>query len=417
LQKILSPEKKYKILMIAPTMFFADYGGHIRILEEAKILKSLGHKVTILTYPNGRDIADLDIQRCLGVPFNYRVEVGASRHKFYLDVMLGLKSLVYILKNKPDIIHGHIHEGALIGWILSKITGAPLIFDFQGSMTGEMVDHNFLKKSSLSFRLFRLIEEKISHMAKVILTSSLHSARLLKEDFGVSVGRIYPTPDCVDTDTFHPAVLMKEEKSALKQALHIPLDKQLIVYAGILTQYQGIDYLLQALKILKGWRDDFHLLLMGFPYVTHYQAMAQDLGVADLITFTGKIPYEELPSYLAIGDIATAPKLSATEGCGKILNYMSMALPTVAFDTPVSREFLGQQGIYAKERSVEALATALNQALDIPSLEKGRLGRLLRWWAITNYSWGKMGRQIELVYTAVLAGHPQPAIAVKQALI
>ena len=57
------------------------------------------------------------------------------------------------------------------------------------------------------------------------------------------------------------------------------------------------------------------------------------------MTFTGKILYEDAPRYLALGDIATAPKISATEGSGKILNYMALGLPTVAFTMPVSQEF------------------------------------------------------------------------------
>lgn len=409
--------KKYRILMIAPTMFFADYGGHIRILEEAKILRELGHQVTILTYPNGQDIARLDIRRCLGVPFNYRVEVGASRHKFYLDFMLILRALAHIIRQKPDIVHGHIHEGALIGWIVSKVTGAPLVFDFQGSMTSEMIENNFLGSGSYLIKLFKWLERRINHMAKAILTSSKHSAHLLKTDFQVAEGRIHPTPDCVDTKTFSPNILTEQEKISLKQSLNIPLKKQLIVYSGILTTHQGTDHLLKALAYLKNVRADFHLLLMGFPYVIHYQQMAEALGISDIITFTGKMPYQQLPRYLSLGDIATAPKLSATEGCGKILNYMSMALPTVVFDTAVSREFLGQYGIYANDYTVEALAKALSHGLDMAKEDKMRVGSWLRQWAIDNYSWLRTGKQIELVYSAVLAGDPQPAVAAKRATI
>ena len=54
----------------------------------------------------------------------------------------------------------------------------------------------------------------------------------------------------------------------------------------------------------------------------------------------GVVPREQNASRLALGDIAAGPKLSATEGAGKLLNYMSIGLPTVAFDTPVSREYL-----------------------------------------------------------------------------
>ena len=55
--------------MIAPTSFFADYGGHIRILEEARALQKLGHRLTITTYHNGDDLPGLDIYRSLLVLF------------------------------------------------------------------------------------------------------------------------------------------------------------------------------------------------------------------------------------------------------------------------------------------------------------------------------------------------------------
>ena len=413
----ISVNRSLKILMLAPTMFFADYGGHIRILEEAKELRRMGHRVTILTYPNGRDIAGLDVRRCLGVPFNYRVEVGSSRHKYYLDFMLMLRALLYIVKNKPDVIHAHMHEGTLIGWFLRKLTGAPLVFDFQGSLTGEMVDHNFLAQDSKRYRFFRWLESRIDKMPQVILTSSHQAAKHLKHEFHVPEGRIHPTPDCVDAHTFDPAAFSGAAKMKLKQALDIPTHKKLIVYAGILTKYQGIDHLLTALNQLSQQREDFHLLLMGFPSVAEYKEMAHNLGLTSMVTFTGRLPYDQLPQHLAIGDLAVAPKLSATEGCGKILNYMSMALPTITFRTPVSCDYLGHYGLYAEATTAAALAAAINRGLNLSQAERQQNGHVLRQIAIARYSWQKTGRQLETVYGAILAGHPQPARAVKQASI
>ena len=57
-----------RVLMIAPTSFFSDYGCHVRIYEEAKILQKLGHRVTIVTYYNGKDVPGLDIRRTLPIP-------------------------------------------------------------------------------------------------------------------------------------------------------------------------------------------------------------------------------------------------------------------------------------------------------------------------------------------------------------
>jgi len=56
LNKQNSSKKSLHILKVSPTMFFADYGAHVRILEETRILQKQGHRVTILAYPNGRDI-------------------------------------------------------------------------------------------------------------------------------------------------------------------------------------------------------------------------------------------------------------------------------------------------------------------------------------------------------------------------
>ena len=42
--KAVVAERPLRILMIAPTSFFSDYGGHIRILEETYTLQDMGHK-------------------------------------------------------------------------------------------------------------------------------------------------------------------------------------------------------------------------------------------------------------------------------------------------------------------------------------------------------------------------------------
>lgn len=411
-----SPAKKYNILMLAPTMFFADYGCHVRILEEALILRKLGHTVTILTYPNGRNIWDIPIERSWGLPRNYRIEVGSSRHKIYLDALLFIKTLFYSLKHKPDIIHGHLHEGGLMGWVLGKILRVPLVFDFQGSLTGEMLDHNFIENKSRWLTFMRWLETKIDHMANAVLTSSKHSARLLHNNFGVPKGRIHPTPDCVNAEAFNPALFDDASKASLKTQLGIPADKKLLVYAGLLTEYQGVGLMLHALAELSKTRNDFHLLLMGFPSISYYRNLTRELGISELVTFTGKMPYENLAAHLALGDAAIAPKLSATEGNGKILNYISMALPTVAFKTPVSKEYLGSYGIYAEEKTAPALANAIDAVLALSDDKRAKLGALLRRHAGTHFSWEDVGHQIEDVYEAVLDGHPAPATMARKKL-
>jgi glycosyltransferase involved in cell wall biosynthesis len=279
-----------------------------------------------------------------------------------------------------------------------------------------MLDHNFLKFHSPFHKFLSWLERRIDSAADVILTSSAHAANLLATEFGIPATKINPTPDCVNADTFCSDRFSAAEKAQLKEQLGLPPGKKLIVYLGVLAPYQGTDKLLEALAQLRETRDDFHLLLMGYPGVERYRAKAQSLGLAEYVTFTNKVLYDEAPRYMALGDIATAPKVSATEGSGKILNYMALALPTVTFNLPVSREFLGDGGIYAADTSSEALAAALNRALDLSPAERSRLGQYLRQRVIRSFSWQRAGEQIESVYRALLAGEPLPLSNLKPAI-
>jgi glycosyltransferase involved in cell wall biosynthesis len=388
--------------MIAPTSFFSDYGGHIRILEEARVLQKLGHRVTVLTYYLGRDLPDLEIIRTRPMPWRADYEVGSSLHKLAFDLFLGARGLRTILRRRFDIVHGHMHEGAFVGYFLSRLMRVPLLFDFQGSMTGEMVDHHFLNPDGPWYRWVRLLELRIAQMPDVTITSSQHGAVLLEHEFSCDDNCVHPLPDCVNLDFFHLDVLTPDEIVERKSALGIPLDRPVVVYLGLLADYQGTPLLMQAAQALKQQNTDAHFLVMGFPGVAAYREMAADLGISERVTFTGKVDYEEAPSHLALGDVAVAPKLSATEGCGKILNYMAMGLPTVTFDTPVSHEYLGPLGTYVRRGGgADDLADAIGGLLTDPR-QRDELGPKLRERVARHFSWERAGRQLTNIYRGVL---------------
>jgi len=389
--------------MVAPTSFFLDYGCHVRILEETRALQRLGHQVTIVTYFLGRDLPDLDIVRTRPTPWRSDYEVGSSLHKIAFDAFLTWTGVKTVLGRDFDLIHGHLHEGALIGYLLSRLKGVPLVADFQGSMTSEMVDHHFLNPDGPWYRWAQLLEWRIAHLPDAIVTSTQMTAILLEQDFACNDGCVYPLPDCVSLDFFRPDVLDEEAVAERRAALGIPDDRPVVAYLGLLADYQGTPHLLQAASCLKKRGIPCHFLIMGFPGVERYRRMAVELSIADRVTFTGKVPYEDAPSHLAMGDVAVAPKLSTTEGAGKILNYMAMALPTVAFDTPISREYLGTLGAYAAPvGDAGALAGAIESLLQVPESWHD-LGRRLRLRAGRHFSWDRSGRHLLKIYRSVLS--------------
>src|ERR1700756_657924 len=129
-------------------------------------------------------------------------------------------------------------------------------------------------------------------------------------------------------------------------------NKKIVVYLGLLTEYQGVDLLLKVIKSIVEKRDDVHFLIMGYPNVEKYKKISEDLNISQYITFTGRVSYWEIYNYLALGTIAVSPKFleSGGEGNIKVYNYIAAGLPSVVFDYMVNREILGDLGIYARPK-------------------------------------------------------------------
>jgi glycosyltransferase involved in cell wall biosynthesis len=388
-------DTRLKILMLAPTPYFADRGCHVRIFEEARSLRSLGHDVCIVTYHLGRDMPDIPTVRIPRIPWYSRLEAGPSLHKLYLDVLLFIKAAMLIPDFKPDLIHAHLHEGAFIGYFLKKLSTVPLLLDYQGSLTGECIDHGFFRASSLTARLFECVERLINNLADTIITSSSAGRNELITTWKVPAQRVTALIDGVDTDIFHPRPQYEGRKN-----LGIPSDRTVVAYLGILSKYQGTDLLLDCIEILQEKGIKVFFLIMGFPD-KHYREIAQARGLSGMLQFTGKIDYREAPLMLSAADIAVTPKLSPTEANGKIYNYMACGLPVVAFETQVNREALGETGTYASYGDARDLADKI-AGLVADSESRKHYSEQVRDKAVHEHSWHSRGKLLTEVYQSML---------------
>jgi glycosyltransferase involved in cell wall biosynthesis len=179
-----------------------------------------------------------------------------------------------------------------------------------------------------------------------------------------------------------------------------------VIYLGLLAEYQGTYHIIHAARQVVAAQPNVHFLVMGYPNHDRFRAEAVQYGPIDHMTFTGRVPYDQAARYLRVGDIALAPKLSLTEGAGKILNYMACALPTVAFDTPQAREFMAHFGLYAERGSAESLADRISELVQNPDQARD-LGRSLRAQAINRFSWDDAARRLLGVYEAIRAPRPE----------
>ncbi len=395
----VTPPKTYRVLAIAPTPFFVDRGGHVQIYEQARALQTLGNTLELCTYHIGRDMPGLTTHRIRKIGWYTKTDAGPAWGKLYLMILLFFLSWREVRRFKPDILHGHGWDGCWIAYGLHLLTGVPFVFDMQGSFTGEIVAHGYAKTQSLFFRLLKWIERRTLHLGSVVTQSEQMVADAIR-DFGVKPDRIYHTYDGVDTADLAPGI----DPGDLRRELGIPADRKIVVFLGLLKAYQGVDVLLEAIRVLVCERKytDAHFLIMGFPDEDKYAAKARELGIGEYTTFPGKIDYKRRKYYYALGSVAVAPKLSPTEGDGKIYDYLAMGLPIVAFNRPASKEILGDLAFFAPLGDVNALAEALYLALtdEARAADLGRRGRAM---AVEKYSWLAVGRRLVAAYSDVIA--------------
>ena len=389
------------IVKIAPTGFFADYGCHVRILEETRMLQNRGYDVTILTYPGGEDPPDTRIIRAPSCLYRSRTRVGSHWNKLFLDPALMLTAIARTAISSIDIVHAHLHEGVLIGWPIARLHRAGLVFDYQGSLAREMLDHQFVNEKSPALIAFRRLEQLANHLADRVLTSSENARASLISDYGVKPERVVAVTDGVNLQQFRPRHPNDEKRlNELRRQFQIPSGRLIVGYLGLLAEYQGTGDLIRAARSVVNKLPDTHFLIMGFPNVDAYRSAAEAAGLSSHMTFTGRIRYADAPETLRLVDLAVAPKRSETEGNGKVLNYMATGLPIIAYDGSVARELLGNQGCRVPVGSIDALALAIERYLEDAHLRHSD-GHALRIRVEKEYGWHQQIQRIEDVYRSL----------------
>lgn len=350
-----------RILHIAPTPFFSDRGCHIRIRGIVRGLDGLETRNRLCTYPIGRDDDTVDTVRCLPVPGYRKTAAGPSIFKIIVDPLLVLTVIRQIRKFKPDVLHCHLHEGVLIGWLAKYLAlrpSLPIGFDVQGGLVSELQSYGHLKHSLLQ-RLLRFVEAFVIARANVYYCSSEASVALFADEFGVRAQLLNHVPDGADID----AADMETSGAAD--------DVPVAVYAGGLTESKGSKVLQEIMRLSEERRLRLRFRIIGYP-VEDMQAFIEQHGLSNC-ELVGRVPFESLGEYLAGASIALEPKSGETsEASGKLLNYMAAQLPVVCFDTSNNRSMLDGAGYYATDGSADSFVDQLDAALQDPDTAKRR---------------------------------------------
>jgi glycosyltransferase involved in cell wall biosynthesis len=101
-------------------------------------------------------------------------------------------------------------------------------------------------------------------------------------------------------------------------------------------------------------------------------ALADQLGVADRITFRGFVDQDDLPEQYRHFDVVAVPSLPRPgwreQFCRVAVEAMASGIPIVASDTGALPEVVADGGLLVPAGDADALRAALRQLLDQPDI-------------------------------------------------
>jgi glycosyltransferase involved in cell wall biosynthesis len=133
----------------------------------------------------------------------------------------------------------------------------------------------------------------------------------------------------------------------------------------------GVDIVLDMADVVvhQLGRDDISFTLMGSgDCFDELVAQRDQLDLSDFVTFTGRIPDEEVAAILSTADVGISPDpknpLNDVSTMNKTMEYMAFAVPVVAFDLRETRISAGEAAVYATPNDVGDLAKLLVDLID-----------------------------------------------------
>jgi len=182
------------------------------------------------------------------------------------------------------------------------------------------------------------------------------------------------------------------------------MDNKILMSVGRLTQEKNWNTLLEACAIAMRDDPDIRLAIIGDgPEKPELMGYAQELGIASQVKFLGKIPFNDIPSYLKAADAFVYASITETQGL-VTLEAIAAGLPVAAVDAVGTSDIVrhGLEGLLTENDSA-ALAEAITQLLAHPeTMAKFSQAAIQR---ANTFSVENQARLLESVYYQAIEDH------------
>jgi glycosyltransferase involved in cell wall biosynthesis len=269
--------------------------------------------------------------------------------------------------NPPDIFWP-------IAWVLRAVDRTRFVFDHH-DLCPELYESRFPNGPRLPYKALRALE-RLTHRtaAQVIATNDSYREIAItrggKSPADVTVVRTGPDPDRLKRGPEFPELRRGR--------------RFLAAYIGVMGPQDGVDIVVRAADIVinKLGRDDITFTVMGSgDCLKDLKRLRDELGLADHVEFTGRVPDEFVMRVLSTADAGLSPDpknpLNDLSTMNKSMEYMSFELPVIAFDLRETRVSCGDAGVYVTPNDVYQYAQAIVGLMDDEPkrYELGKLGR------------------------------------------
>jgi len=376
------------------------YPEDIRVRREALALVSAGYRVAVICPQAAGERAREQVDGVF--VYRYRERTEARSFTGYLleyavctAAALGL-SVRVLLERGFDVVHAHNPPDTfVVVGAVYKLVGKRFVFDHH-DLAPEMYAARFGGRgNALVRRVLTLLEKASCRLADhVIATNESYRA--------VEIARGRVSPD---------KVTVVRNASGLDDLPPVDPDPELrarasaiVGYLGIMGYQDGVDHLVRAVRHLVvdlGRPDTLAVLIGRGDAREDLRRLARELGVERHVWFTGFLPLADVVRYLSTADLCVIPDPSNPfndrSTMIKVMDYMSLARPVVAFDLPETRVTAAEAACYARPNDDLDLARKIAALLDDPG-RRAEMGAYGRRRVETDLSWDRSVPRLLDVY-------------------
>lgn len=381
-----------KIVMVHPHDVFAlDEPWTIRIRQLALEYRRAGHEVRLAFFPSGSaGVPSLD---GVGV-FPLDRQHGGTHFAANLGRLRELLRWADLVHLQKAFYHA-VGPTLMAAWLEHK----PMHYDWDD--WEEKIWYDGQTQSNFIGRCFARIER---WLPRCVQSLSVSSQRLREEAIrrGFPSERIVHAPVGADLDRFHPARSDDEVRTRL--GLRGPV----VLYVGQLLGASYAHLFVRAAGLLSRQGVKATFLVVGGGYrLKELHHLASCVGAGQQLSFTGWVPHEAVPDFVAAADVAVAcfedNEITRCKSPLKIAEYLAAGKAIVASDVGGEvRQMVDGVGRLVTPGDPSALAEEIARLLRDSSL-RARLGHKARRRAETYYSWSATAGRLLEAYHRITA--------------